>query len=225
MIRVARGLAFVVGPPRPGRMHEGVPPGGAMVPELLAAANAAAGRPWDTPAVEHWGPITLSGTGTVGTDAGPIEIDGERVLRPTSRVGYVALATGGPPASAPPFDPGGPIRVVPGPDPGFLAGSFRVGPVGNRVGVRLEGPPLTTQAIAASTPVVRGAIQVPPSGELIVLGPEHPTTGGYPVVAVVCGADLGRLFARPPGATVELVPISVVEARRASKGDPCVRSS
>jgi allophanate hydrolase subunit 2 len=35
-----------------------------------------------------------------------------------------------------------------------------------------------------------------------VLGPDHPTTGGYPVPAVVRARDLGRLFARPLGSCV-----------------------
>lgn len=47
-------------------------------------------------------------------------------------------------------------------------------------------------------PMVLGAIEVTPSG-LVVLGPDHPTTGGYPVVAVVTSASLGSLFARPAG--------------------------
>jgi 5-oxoprolinase (ATP-hydrolysing) subunit C len=38
------GVHVVVGAARPGRMHEGRPPGGAAVPELLALANRAAGR-------------------------------------------------------------------------------------------------------------------------------------------------------------------------------------
>jgi allophanate hydrolase subunit 2 len=43
--------------------------------------------------------------------------------------------------------------------------------------------------------MVRGAIEVPADGAPIVLGPDHPTTGGYAVVAVVASEDLGRLFA------------------------------
>lgn len=52
--------------------------------------------------------------------------------------------------------------------------------------------------------MVRGAIELTPSG-LVVLGPDHPTTGGYPVVAVVTSEALGRLLARPVGARVRLV--------------------
>jgi allophanate hydrolase subunit 2 len=50
--------------------------------------------------------------------------------------------------------------------------------------------------------MVAGAFEVPPSGASIVLGPDHPTTGGYPVIAVLVRADLGRFHARPLGATV-----------------------
>jgi allophanate hydrolase subunit 2 len=50
--------------------------------------------------------------------------------------------------------------------------------------------------------MVRGAIELPPDGQPIVLGPEHPTTGGYPVIAVVATASQGQLFARPIGARI-----------------------
>jgi allophanate hydrolase subunit 2 len=49
--------------------------------------------------------------------------------------------------------------------------------------------------------MVRGAVELTPSG-LIVLGPDHPVTGGYPVVAVVSSSSLDALFARPLGSTV-----------------------
>jgi allophanate hydrolase subunit 2 len=223
MITVAAGLHLVVGTARPGRMHEGIPPGGAAVPELLAAANRAAGRDEGEAAVEHWGPITLAGAGWVATPEGVRRVDGELVVRPALRVGYVVLkvevdveaaATSG---AAVAIDLTGPIRVVRGPDgPAVsLVGPWRVGAVGNRVGIRLDGPPIDGRVVrGASAPMVRGAIQAPPSGELIVLGPDHPTTGGYPVVAVVCAVDVGKLFARTPASSVELVAISVAAARR-----------
>jgi allophanate hydrolase subunit 2 len=50
--------------------------------------------------------------------------------------------------------------------------------------------------------MVRGAIQVPGSGESIVLGPDHPTVGGYPVIATVVRGDVGALMARAPGSRV-----------------------
>jgi allophanate hydrolase subunit 2 len=53
--------------------------------------------------------------------------------------------------------------------------------------------------------MVRGAIEVPPSGYPIVLGPEHPTTGGYPLIAVIRSDDLGRFFGIPLGHHVRFV--------------------
>jgi allophanate hydrolase subunit 2 len=47
-----------------------------------------------------------------------------------------------------------------------------------------------------------GAIQIPPDGQPVVMLADHPTTGGYPVIAVVDDADLARLAQRPPGSTV-----------------------
>jgi allophanate hydrolase subunit 2 len=50
----------------------------------------------------------------------------------------------------------------------------------------------------------RGAIQAPPSGELIVLGPDHPVTGGYPVVGILGADACEALFDRPLGTEVAL---------------------
>jgi allophanate hydrolase subunit 2 len=52
--------------------------------------------------------------------------------------------------------------------------------------------------------MVPGAVEVTPTG-LVVLGPDHPTTGGYPVIAVLPSASLAALLARPTGARVRLV--------------------
>jgi hypothetical protein len=217
MIVVAGGVHVVVTAPRPGRMHEGYPPGGPSVPELFASANRNAGRARDTPAIEHWGPITLRGHGPVATPEGRLIVDGELIVRPTHRVSYLALEMEGPSAPSEPFDPDGPIRVVRGPDLADVAliGPFRIAALGNRVGIRLDGPRVASTSVqGASAPMVRGAIQVPPSGELIVLGPDHPVTGGYPVAGVVCGVDIGRLYARRPGAPVAFVDVSAETSRR-----------
>ena len=61
MIRVERvlGLATVQDRGRPGRMHEGLAPGGALVPQLLAIANRCAGNADDVPAIEVLGKLTI----------------------------------------------------------------------------------------------------------------------------------------------------------------------
>jgi allophanate hydrolase subunit 2 len=60
--------------------------------------------------------------------------------------------------------------------------------------------------------MVAGAIEVPPSGRAIVLGPDHPTTGGYPVLAVIVRADLGRFHQLPLGAPVRFQRAEITPA-------------
>jgi KipI family sensor histidine kinase inhibitor len=74
----------------------------------------------------------------------------------------------------------------------------------SRVGIRLSGPTLTRARTdeLPSEGLVMGAIQIPPDGQPVVMLADHPTTGGYPVIAVVDDADLARLAQRPPGSTV-----------------------
>lgn len=101
------------------------------------------------------------------------------------------------------------LRVVRGPRDGWAAApehlvsaTWRVGTTSDRVGVRLEGARLTMAPGRGELPsegAMRGAIQLPPSGEPVVFGPDHPVTGGYPVVGVVVDADTDRLAQLRPG--------------------------
>jgi allophanate hydrolase subunit 2 len=78
----------------------------------------------------------------------------------------------------------------------------------DRVGVRLDGPALPVPEGAGSVPsepMLPGAIQVPPSGLPVVFGPDHPTTGGYPVIAVVTRRGLDRLAQAGAGTTLRFV--------------------
>jgi biotin-dependent carboxylase-like uncharacterized protein len=79
----------------------------------------------------------------------------------------------------------------------------------DRTGVRLEGPALDrvpdlVGVELASEGMLRGSIQVSPDGAPTVLGPDHPVTGGYPVIAVVVDASLDRLAQLRPGQPVRL---------------------
>ena len=86
---------------------------------------------------------------------------------------------------------------------------WRVGEASDRVGTRLEGPPLERAVTGelTSEPMMRGAIQVPTSGVPLVFGPDHPTTGGYPVVGVVDPEDADRLAQARAGVVVRFVMI------------------
>lgn len=108
-----------------------------------------------------------------------------------------------------------PIALVEGPDADcFPMGvealaehAYEIHPTSNRIGTRMRGPSLVARAGDArpSMPMVLGAIQIPPNGMPIVLGPDHPTTGGYPVAAVIRHDHVGRFHARPIGARVRFV--------------------
>jgi biotin-dependent carboxylase-like uncharacterized protein len=82
--------------------------------------------------------------------------------------------------------------------------TYRVSPLSNRVAARLAGPPLR-RAVPDELPsegVVLGAVQVPADGLPLVFLADHPTTGGYPVIAVVVADDLPLLAQARPGSEV-----------------------
>lgn len=78
----------------------------------------------------------------------------------------------------------------------------------SRVGVRLRGVDLgrVRHDELASEGLVRGAIQVPPDGDPIMMLADHPTTGGYPVVAVVHPDDVATVAQHPAGSTIRFRP-------------------
>lgn len=129
-------------------------------------------------------------------------------------VGTATDDTTEPARAVPPERPdGAPLRLLLGPRDDRLTraaletlatATWRVTPAANRIGIRLEGPPLELAETAElpSEGVVTGALQVPPSGKPILLLNDHPTTGGYPVVGVVAGDDLPRAGQLRPGATI-----------------------
>ncbi len=105
------------------------------------------------------------------------------------------------------------LRVLPGPRRDWftddawrtlLAADWQVSTDADRVAVRLTGPTLErcrTEELPSEA-MVRGALQVPASGQPLVFGPDHPVTGGYPVIAVLTEADADRAGQLRPGDTV-----------------------
>ena len=88
----------------------------------------------------------------------------------------------------------------------LLTTEWTVRPDSDRVGLRLDGPPLERAVTAElpSEPTLPGAIQVPPDGRPIVFGPDAPVTGGYPVIAVLL--DLGAVAQLRPGERLRFSP-------------------
>lgn len=106
------------------------------------------------------------------------------------------------------------LRVVPGPredwfvDPEELVRTRWVASErSDRVGVRLSGPALRHREPERQLPsegATRGTVQVPPNGQPVILGPDHPVTGGYPVIGVVVDADADKLAQLRPGQSVRM---------------------
>jgi biotin-dependent carboxylase-like uncharacterized protein len=106
------------------------------------------------------------------------------------------------------------LQVVPGPRDDWLADPdalvhtiWMVSDRSDRVGMRLEGRPLQYRSpdrVLASEGATRGAIQVPPNGLPVILGPDHPVTGGYPVVGVIADHDIDKVAQVRPGQYVRL---------------------
>ena len=94
----------------------------------------------------------------------------------------------------------GPLLALPGPemrqlsrsDRHLLFGPFRVGST-NRMGARLQGPPLSLEGMSASRPLVFGTVQLPPAGGPILCLSGHGATGGYARVWVVASVERARL--------------------------------
>jgi biotin-dependent carboxylase-like uncharacterized protein len=154
-------------------------------------------------------PVLGSRSTDLLTGIGPAPLRAGDVVRVGSKIkGEPLHATGvtAPPARAE-------LRVLPGPrDDRFVAGAidglvgaeWRVTPSANRVGVKLDGPELAwgSGEELLSEGLVTGALQVPSSGRPILLLNDHPTTGGYPVLAVVHSEDMPTAGQLRPGDTV-----------------------
>lgn len=102
------------------------------------------------------------------------------------------------------------LAVLPGPDGAQITEprSYIVSPNSSRAGVRLDpvqpGPMVVGEL--PSEPMCVGTIQATPSGQLVIIGPDGPTIGGYPKVGVVPQEEMDKVAQLLPGETVRLVP-------------------
>ena len=111
----------------------------------------------------------------------------------------------------------------------FFSSRYVISPQSNRMGYRLEGAPLTHAAVAdilsEATPL--GTVQVPASGQPILLMADRQTTGGYAKVATVITADIPLAGQLAPGDWIEFVPSSrqaAIDALRAQEARLGVRT-
>ena len=94
--------------------------------------------------------------------------------------------------------------------------TYQVSDDSNRMGLRLKGPALNPPhgGQMLSEGVALGAIQIPPSGEPIILFVDAQTTGGYPVIASIISADLASVGQLRPRDLVTFEFVTLSEARR-----------
>jgi biotin-dependent carboxylase-like uncharacterized protein len=159
-----------------------------------------------------------------GLDVAPVL--GSRATDLLSGLGPAPLRSGdslplGAPTTAPPGVESVPqprsstLRVLLGPRADWFTAAavaaldgatYEVAQESNRIGVRLVGKALerSRDGELPSEGMVLGAVQVPPSGQPVVFLHDHPTTGGYPVVAVVVEEDLPVCAQVRPGERLTL---------------------
>ena len=112
------------------------------------------------------------------------------------------------------------VRAVPGPqqeyfteagEKAFYNGIYTITDQSDRMGYRLKGPLAEskngTDIISDAIPL--GAVQIPPSGQPIVLLADRQTTGGYAKIAVVCSFDIPKLVQGRPGDKVRFLKTDV----------------
>ena len=125
---------------------------------------------------------------------------------------------------SPPSRPQGPLRVVLGPQDDhfdeeavatFLTAEWKISATSDRMGYRLEGPKLAhaRSANIISDGIAFGSVQIPGNGQPLLLLADRGTTGGYPKMATIITADLGRLAQIPVGSLLRFTAVSIGEAQ------------
>ncbi|MDQ3359868.1 MAG: biotin-dependent carboxyltransferase family protein [Actinomycetota bacterium] len=193
LVRLPVGAELTLGAPEAGlRSYLGVR-GGVDVPTVLGSRS--------TDLLSGIGPAPLS--------------DGDVVPvgRPTGVLPDVDLAPVAEPAGGTTD-----LGLIPGPRRdwfddvawGRLTGRpWSVDSQSNRIAVRLEGTPVlsrTREGELSSEGLLRGAVQVPPSGQPVIFGADHPVTGGYPVIGYVVLADQDRCAQLRAGQRIRFHP-------------------
>lgn len=156
-------------------------------------------------------------TGVGGLDGTPLKAGDVLPLRPHQIEGPdLELA-------ANPEQPPGPIRIVLGPQDDLfskagietlLSSEFQITAEADRMGYRLSGPKIAHADgfNIVSDGIVTGSVQVPGTGVPIVLLADRQTTGGYPKIATIVRADLGRFVQMRPGSKVRFTAVALQEA-------------
>ena len=117
------------------------------------------------------------------------------------------------------------IRIIKGPEWSMLKEwiankCFTISISSNRMGIRLAGDTLSLdKAEIYSSAVIPGIIQLPPDGHPIILMKDCQTIGGYPRIAKVIDADLGKLAQLRYGSKIIFQMIDVATAQSIMNND------
>jgi biotin-dependent carboxylase-like uncharacterized protein len=224
VVAEAAVTAAVTGAPAPVRVDgEPAPPGEAIALRAGQRLDVGAARPGVRSYVAFSGGLAVPRVlGSAATDLlsgiGPARLAAGDVLPlgdPASVPGPDRCPLAGVPAGPPPGDPAE-LLIHLGPRDDWLSaaglaalgeGSWTVSPQSNRVALRLSGTPVPRRRLdeLASEGLVTGAIQALPDGQLVLFLADHPTTGGYPVIAVLDPASLPACAQARPGMTVSFL--------------------
>jgi biotin-dependent carboxylase-like uncharacterized protein len=195
VLRLDAGSTLEIGRPVAGvRSYVGVR-GGIDVPAVLGSRSR----------------DTLAGLGPPPVVAGDVLDVGDAVVGPWADGWQVSAGSGAVTGARRSVE----LDVIPGPRDvlfppaawDILAATGHVSGHADRVGVRLDParpvPRLDTREIP-SEGMVRGAVQIPADGSPVVFGPDHPVTGGYPVIGVLTARSADRISQLLPGTPVRL---------------------
>lgn len=208
------GAAFIVAPGmhvRFGARHRGARAylaisGGIAVPPTLGSRST------------H----VISAMG--GFEGRPLRAGDRLPLGPVARASGAATPLDGPIVALP--EKRARLRVLPGPQQDYFSADaldvlrsepYTIASSSDRMGFRLTGPQLThtrgSDIISDATPL--GTLQVPASGQPILLMADRQTTGGYPKIATVIAADMAIAGQLSPGDEILFEPCSMKEAMAA----------
>lgn len=129
------------------------------------------------------------------------------------------------PTLIPKYTPNLFVRVILGPQleaftqqavTDFLNYAYQITPQSDRMGYRLNGKKLQhgDTADIISDAIVMGSIQVPASGDPIILLADRQTTGGYPKIATIISVDLPLVAQAKPGDSIRFKEVAIEEAQQ-----------
>jgi biotin-dependent carboxylase-like uncharacterized protein len=191
-VPVKSGQLLDIGRARPGVRSYLAVSGGIAVPPALGSAS--------TDLLSGLGPAPLApdqilavGATPEPSVAGPSGAGAAGLLAPPSGPAELLIRLG-------PRD----AWLTPAGRATLIEGTFSVAIASNRIGMRLQGPPVAqvSRGELPSEGLVWGAVQLLPDGNLVIFLADHPTTGGYPVVAVVDPAGFSICAQAAPGTSV-----------------------